>query len=50
VNQEPDPLPDIYSAELRFIIAKMLEKDVQRRPDVVQVLKYAPVRIQVCDA
>jgi len=33
--------------ELQFLIMKMLEKDVNKRPDIANVLSYAPVKLRV---
>eukprot|EP00697_Spironema_sp_BW2_P010956 gnl/Spiro4/26503_TR13188_c0_g1_i1.p1 gnl/Spiro4/26503_TR13188_c0_g1~~gnl/Spiro4/26503_TR13188_c0_g1_i1.p1 ORF type:complete len:611 (-),score=208.15 gnl/Spiro4/26503_TR13188_c0_g1_i1:45-1877(-) len=48
VNDQPAPLNDrSYSMELQFLIFKMLEKDVRRRPDINQIMCYSAVRIRI---
>ena len=48
VHENPEqPLPREYSMELHFLVFKMLEKDMQMRPDTNQIMNYSPVRIRM---
>lgn len=47
VNEKPRPLPKRYSMQLQFLVIKLLEKDMSRRPDAAQVLKYGPVKLKI---
>eukprot|EP00899_Mesostigma_viride_P013743 jgi/Mesvir1/2236/Mv14590-RA.1 len=47
VNQEPPPLPQKYSTELRFLVERMLSKDVDKRPSAAQILELSSVRYRV---
>ena len=47
VQDEPMPLPEHYSAELRFLIIKMLEKDMDHRPCIDDILGYNAVRSRI---
>jgi hypothetical protein len=47
VEDEPRPLPPSVTPELRFLVAKLLEKDPRRRPDAAAVLAYSAVRVRV---
>lgn len=46
-NEQPNPIPKFYSIELQFLIFKMLEKDVKKRPDINHILEYSAVKIRV---
>ncbi len=47
MSERAPELPATFSRELRFLVSKMLEKDVERRPDIVQILNYSPLRQRV---
>jgi len=47
LQDEPGPLPGHYSAEMRFLILKMLEKDMDHRPTVDDILAYNAVRSRI---
>eukprot|EP01028_Stygiella_incarcerata_P005906 TRINITY_DN2439_c0_g1_i1.p1 TRINITY_DN2439_c0_g1~~TRINITY_DN2439_c0_g1_i1.p1 ORF type:complete len:527 (+),score=133.82 TRINITY_DN2439_c0_g1_i1:87-1667(+) len=48
VNDDPEPvMGDTYSHELQFLVLKMLEKDVSKRPSIDQILSYSGVRLRV---
>ncbi len=49
VTEKPAPLPETLSTALRFLIMKCLEKNVNRRPNIDQILHYTPMREQVRD-
>ena len=43
----PSPLPSTYSLELQFLLAKMLDADPGRRPDMDQIMRYSAVKIRI---
>ena len=45
VQAPPPPLPQSISAELRFLVGRMLEKDAARRPSAAAVLAMSPVQL-----
>ena len=47
VQDEPPPLPEHYSPELRFLVLKMLEKDMDHRPCIDDILAYNAVRTRI---
>ena len=44
VTEEPDPIPDSYSPELRELLSKLLCKDQKQRPSAAEILKMDYVR------
>ncbi|GBG72721.1 hypothetical protein CBR_g12290 [Chara braunii] len=44
VGEQTPPLPEKYSAELQFLVHKMLEKDMSKRPSIDQILEMSTVR------
>ncbi|KAL0238030.1 hypothetical protein GEMRC1_012504 [Eukaryota sp. GEM-RC1] len=47
VNDRPADLHDYYSAELKFLVFKMLEKQPQNRPSLNHILNYSEVKIRM---
>lgn len=39
VQDKQDPIPEIYSADLRNLVSSLLNKNVQERPNVIDILK-----------
>ncbi|KAL1512171.1 hypothetical protein AB1Y20_005437 [Prymnesium parvum] len=46
-SSTPAPLAAHFSMELQFLVMKMLEKDVSKRPSASQILEYSPVRARL---
>ncbi len=45
-RDKPAPLDvRLYSLELRYLALRMLEKDPARRPNVYDILRYAPLKV-----
>ena len=44
VQDEPEPIPDTYSAELRELISKLMTKNPAGRPSTAEILKMDYVR------
>lgn len=47
VHDQPVPLPNSLSSELRFLVQKMLEKEPSKRPSIDQMLQYSPVKLRI---
>jgi serine/threonine protein kinase len=48
VNDDPEPITgETYSHELQFLVLKMLEKDVSKRPSIDQILSYSGVKLRM---
>ncbi|EGR31459.1 protein kinase domain protein [Ichthyophthirius multifiliis] len=46
VNNQPKPLPNIYSQELSNFIGKIIEKDPLKRPSAQQLVEYLEKNVQ----
>ena len=44
MQDEPEPIPDTYSAELRELISKLMTKNPAGRPSTAEILKMDYVR------
>lgn len=47
VSDKPAPLPSIYSQEFNWIVFKMLEKELTKRPDASKLLSYSPIALRI---
>ena len=44
VQDDPEPIPDMYSAELRELVKKLMTKNPAERPSTAEILKMDYVR------
>ena len=49
LSSTPSPVPPQYSMELQFLVMKLLEKEMARRPTTAQILHYSPIRTRIRD-
>jgi DNA repair exonuclease SbcCD ATPase subunit len=49
VSEQPPALPTMYSPELRFLVMQMLQKPLKKRPTIIQLMNYAPVKYRMAE-
>jgi NIMA (never in mitosis gene a)-related kinase len=47
VQDKQDPVPDIYSADLRNLVSLLLNKDEKKRPQVIDILRMNFVQLHM---
>lgn len=47
VQDKQEPIPDMYSQDLKDLVSRLLEKDEKKRPQVLEILQMPFVRLHM---